>query len=324
MPALPEGVKLLRTQKFGVVLIMVGLWKRLGSRRISLMIFSVVVPFLNEEHLIEQCIRSLLHQAFDKQQYELIFVDNGSTDRSTDIVRSYQTIRLLYEQRHDPYLARNHGIRVARGQFIAFTDADCVADSHWLSELWHKLRLTKADIVLGRLLYPAPASVFLRCYEHYYHTKTSYIFDGKLRQYFFGHAGNMAMRASVFDKTGLFSGMPIVGDTEVIHRFMQYNPYAKIGYAKHAKVIHAEVTHFGHCLRKLFQCGQYSETYRNLSSYRPLNLKEQFQVFKACITKQHYGALMTLILGGTLLIGWLFFVAGRWLQSLQTNKFQQT
>src|SRR5215510_7368406 len=97
------------------------------------MIFSVVVPFLNEENLIEKCIKSLLQQDFDQEKYELIFVDNGSIDDSTDIVRNYHNITLLYEPQQDPYLARNRGIRAAQGQFIVFTDADCVADRHWLA-----------------------------------------------------------------------------------------------------------------------------------------------------------------------------------------------
>jgi|GEM_PF-3933084 uncharacterized protein (DUF779 family) len=91
-------------------------------------------------------------------------------------------------------------IRAAHGQFIAFTDADCVADRHWLAELRQQFRLTNADIVLGRLLYSVPTSVFLRCYEHYYHTKITYILGHNLRQCYFGHAGNMAAKASVLTK----------------------------------------------------------------------------------------------------------------------------
>ncbi len=175
------------------------------------MIFSVIVPFLNEERLIEQCIHSLQNQQFDKNLYELLFIDNGSVDRSTEIVRQYQSIKLLYEPRRDPYLARNRGIETARGQYLAFTDADCLIDGHWLAELQHGLEELNAAIVLGRVLYPSPTSIFLKGYEHYYHTKLAYLFHHKIQQCYYGHAGNMAIRASVFDAVGLFSGMPIVG-----------------------------------------------------------------------------------------------------------------
>jgi len=57
---------------------------------------------LNEERYIEACIKSLLNQDFDYNQYELIFIDNGSTDRSKDIVTSYSDILYLKEPKQDP------------------------------------------------------------------------------------------------------------------------------------------------------------------------------------------------------------------------------
>jgi len=288
------------------------------------MIFSVVVPFFNEETLIEECIGALLNQTFDKHAYELIFVDNGSTDRSPEFVRKHSTIKLLHESRRDPYIARNRGIEAARGRYIAFTDADCVADSRWLAELWHELDVSQADIVIGRLLYPERTSVFLRCYEHYYHTKLAYLFQQELRPCYHGHAGNMAVKASVFAKIGLFSGMPVVGDTEVIHRYMQRAPAANITYARKAKVVHAEVTRFAHCMLKLFQIGQYSQTYNTLSPYRPLRLQEKLQVFLANRTAQRYGPGMLLLSGVTLFFGWLGFEAGRWVRWLQAAGVRQS
>lgn len=91
-----------------------------------------------------------------------------------------------------------------------------------------------------------------------------------LRQCYFGHAGSMATKASVFDNVGLFSGMPIVGDIEVIHRLMEYHPETKIRCAPQATVIHEEVTNLWHCLRKYFEFGQYLSRYTRLSTYRPL------------------------------------------------------
>jgi cellulose synthase/poly-beta-1,6-N-acetylglucosamine synthase-like glycosyltransferase len=218
------------------------------------MIFSVIVPFLNEEIFIERCLQALLQQSFDSRDYEIICIDNGSTDGSLAIVHRYP-VTVLHESRQDPYLARNCGIRAARGRFLAFTDADCIVDRHWLAGLHQHLEGTDADIVLGRLLYPAPTPASLQCYEQYYHTKLMYIYGQKLMPYYYGHAGNMAVRAPVFQQVGLFSGMPIVGDTEIIHNLLWHRPKANITYAPEAKAVHAEVTRFRHCMYKLFQCG---------------------------------------------------------------------
>lgn len=90
------------------------------------MTFSVVVPFLNEGRYIARCIESLLGQDFDKNGYELIFIDNGSVDNSRKIVERFPNVILLSEEKKNPYAARNKGLRLAKGSIIAFSDADCV------------------------------------------------------------------------------------------------------------------------------------------------------------------------------------------------------
>lgn len=282
--------------------------------------FSVIVPFLNEEQFIERCIQALLSQSFDRQQYELIFIDNGSTDRSADIVKQHP-ITLLHESRQDPYLARNRGIQAAKGTFLAFTDADCIADPHWLTRLSQTIKTRNADIVIGSLHHPAPASTLVKDYAHFYHTKLKYIYDQQLTPCYFGHGGNMAVRATVFQTVGLFSGMPIVGDTEVIHQLLEHQTDAHIVYAPQAKVTHAEITKFHHCVSKMFEYGQYLETYRMLSSYRPLHLKEKFQVFKAywANPSEKKSSRNFIALFWILTVGFFSFEGGRWWRWMGTT-----
>ena len=58
---------------------------------------SVIVPFYNEEGYVEQCVQALLSQDYPKERYEVILVDNNSSDRSAEIVRRYPGIKLLSE-----------------------------------------------------------------------------------------------------------------------------------------------------------------------------------------------------------------------------------
>jgi glycosyltransferase involved in cell wall biosynthesis len=275
------------------------------------MIFSVIVPFLNEERSIEHCLLALLQQTCNAPDYELIFIDNGSTDRSAEIVQRYP-VTLLHEPRQDPYLARNCGIQTAHGRFLAFTDADCIVEQDWLAQLHQCFKVSEADIVLGRLLSPSPTPRALQCYDAYYHTKLHYIYQHQLTQYYFGHAGNMAVRASVFQETGLFSAMPIVGDTDVIHQLLKRRPDAHIRYEPRARAVHTEITQLHHCLYKVFECGQYSETYSTCDSYRPLRVKDKVRVAKRCCMMHHYGLCKKMALASTLFIGFLCFEAGRW------------
>lgn len=279
------------------------------------MIFSVIVPFLNEADRLENCLNALLAQTFD-QEHELIFIDNGSTDRSAEIVQRYP-VTLLHEPVRDPYLARNRGIRAARGQYIAFTDADCIAKPDWLTHLYHSFKEAEAEIVIGRLLYPQPVPLALECHENYYHIKLQDICEHKRTPYYYGHAGNMAVRASVFEQAGLFSGMPVVGDTEIIHNLLQVQPDAAIIYEPRAEVIHTEVTRLRHYIYKQFECGQYSETYSASSTYRPLQFRDNLRLAKTTLSTYRYGAWKKLVFAYALVSGYLAYKTGRLLRKWQ-------
>jgi len=95
---------------------------------------SVIVPAYNCSETITQCIESLL--ALNYSNYEIIIVDDGSTDDTYDICRSYDDrIRLIQTSNGGPSRAKNIGVKKAKGDIVAFTDSDCVAHEQWLNEL---------------------------------------------------------------------------------------------------------------------------------------------------------------------------------------------
>ncbi len=94
---------------------------------------SVVVPAYNTESMMELCIKSLLSQTYPKDRYEIIIIDNNSTDDTASIIKKYPVIYLSETEIQSPYAARNKGIKHAKGEIIAFTDSDCVADKDWIS-----------------------------------------------------------------------------------------------------------------------------------------------------------------------------------------------
>jgi GT2 family glycosyltransferase len=96
---------------------------------------SVVVCVYNDEAYIKDCLISLTRQTYPDDRYEIIVVDDGSTDRSGEIVRSFSDITYIWQQNLGPSAARNTGIQVSRGDLIAFTDSDCVACETWLESL---------------------------------------------------------------------------------------------------------------------------------------------------------------------------------------------
>jgi len=96
-------------------------------------VISVIIPLYNKENYIQRALDSVFSQTFE--DYEVIVVDDGSTDAGLDIVRQYHDPRLRFiEQKNSgPGAARNRGIREARGDYLAFLDADDEWMSHYLS-----------------------------------------------------------------------------------------------------------------------------------------------------------------------------------------------
>lgn len=94
---------------------------------------SVVVCAYNAERTIAPCLTSL--EKLSYPNYEVIVVNDGSTDLTREIAERYDSIRLINQENKGLSAARNVGIAAATGEIVAFTDSDCVADPDWLTYL---------------------------------------------------------------------------------------------------------------------------------------------------------------------------------------------
>lgn len=94
---------------------------------------SVVVPAFNAEKTLAECLNALCNQDCE-DAYEIIVVDDGSRDGTQMLAQSFD-VRVLGQQNKGAGAARNAGVAVARGEWIAFTDADCVPSRSWLRSL---------------------------------------------------------------------------------------------------------------------------------------------------------------------------------------------
>ena len=107
---------------------------------------SVVVTTLNEEPFIAACLRSLVNQTYLSKQ--IIVVDGGSSDATVRIASTFQ-VEILHENKKGPAAGRNRGIVASRGEIIAFTDADCTAQTDWLENIVEAFHSSAADVVGG-------------------------------------------------------------------------------------------------------------------------------------------------------------------------------
>lgn len=94
---------------------------------------SVVVASYNGARTLPPCLESL--SRLNYPDYEVILVDDGSTDDTPDIAGRFPRVRHIRQENHGLSVARNTGIKAARGEIVAFTDSDCRADEDWLHHL---------------------------------------------------------------------------------------------------------------------------------------------------------------------------------------------
>jgi glycosyltransferase involved in cell wall biosynthesis len=95
---------------------------------------SVIVPVWNDAERLKRCLDHLRRQTLPPENFEVIVIDNGSTDGSRAVAEAAGGVIVLDEPTPGSYHARNKGLRMARGRIIAFTDADCAPSPDWLEK----------------------------------------------------------------------------------------------------------------------------------------------------------------------------------------------
>lgn len=121
---------------------------------------SVIIPVYNTELYLNQCIDSILSQSFS--DYELILVDDGSTDRSADICKAYVSrdarIKYFYQNNSGASVARNLGIEACEGEYITFVDSDDWIDCDYLESMVNSI--DGYDIVqIGNHVYTSDGTI---------------------------------------------------------------------------------------------------------------------------------------------------------------------
>ncbi|MFA5410934.1 MAG: glycosyltransferase family A protein [Candidatus Omnitrophota bacterium] len=100
---------------------------------------SIIIPTYNRLDLLKRVLFSIENQTLAHDSYEVIIVDDGSKDKTSEFVKKYienKSWVKYIEQRHlGPAKARNTGIKKALGDILVFTDSDCVCDREWLRQI---------------------------------------------------------------------------------------------------------------------------------------------------------------------------------------------
>lgn len=103
---------------------------------------SVIIPVFNEEKVIYECLESLNQQLLN--DFEIIVVDDGSTDKTNETVNSFK-VKFLQQKHQGPAQARNLGSKEAKGDILVFVDSDMTFDSNFLIKLVEPIKINQTN-----------------------------------------------------------------------------------------------------------------------------------------------------------------------------------
>jgi glycosyltransferase involved in cell wall biosynthesis len=108
---------------------------------------SVIIPTYNEEKNIETCLKALQKQTLPRDRYEIIIVDGNSNDRTVEIAKKYAD-KVIQQKSKGIGGARNDGVKLARSELIATTDADTIVPSFWLKRIIYNFGRKKSIVAV--------------------------------------------------------------------------------------------------------------------------------------------------------------------------------
>lgn len=280
---------------------------------------SVVVPIYNEERHLRACAEALLQQDYPRDRHEILMVDNNSVDCSAEIVASLPGIVLLSEPVQGDFAARNRGIAHARGEILAFTDADTAPAPDWLRQIARAFEDPGVGVVVGQLVF-AGHSRLLALLEAYEADKADYVFGTEDREIYFGYTCNMAARRALFDGLGPFEHIQRNADVVFIRRAVDRFGTGVAAYARSARVLRLEVASVRNYFGKQMVYGSDYPRYAEMASARPLRAKERLEVFRRVLRGRRHSTSEAVALFGTLAVGALCYDLSRWRASRRADR----
>lgn len=215
--------------------------------------FSVIIPTYNRPFALTKCLETLTQ--LDYHEFEVIVVDDGSPESLQSVIIPFQSrlqITLIEQKNQGPSAARNTGAKLAKGDYLAFTDDDCLPTPNWLRILAEGLQLNPEHLVGGKTLnalsnnpYAKTSQAIIDVVYNYYHS------NAKPLRFF--ASNNMAVsRVAFLDLGGFNDNFRTAEDREFGDRWLQagysltYLPEAVIFHAHDLNLVSFWQQHFNY------------------------------------------------------------------------------
>lgn len=227
-----------------------------------LFLFSVIVPTFNRLNEVQELLPSLEKQILPKEKFEILFVDDGSTDETIPFLEKYQAgsalnLRFFRQNHQGPGEARNFGMREAKGKYFIFVDSDCIADKRWLQAYYDAV---SEQEVAGFGGPDGVLATFTPLQKAIDYSMTSFITTGGIRGHsqkkiskYYPRSFNMGVRADIVEKIGGMNKLRHGQDIEFSHRILSTGePVIKV---QDAVVYHKRRTSIKKFYKQVFNWG---------------------------------------------------------------------
>ena len=271
---------------------------------------SVVVPCYNQENTISLCLTSLINQNYPSDDYEIILADNGSSDRSVEIARQFDRVRLIQEFQRGGFSARNAAIRQSTGSIFVFTDGDCEADADWLRNIVDAFKDSQVVMLLGSTRF-AKESFFLRTRADYENEKLRYLCELKIPEYYYMYTNNLAVRRSGFDACGPFETILRGADVIFGSRIIAKYGCDAVRFVPKMQVRHWEIDSSFTWFSKLWIYGRSYGVYSPTTGTRPLTYRQRLTIQSAMMSQPDSTLARVVWLFCSDLIGSVAYLMGR-------------
>ncbi|MBS3147276.1 glycosyltransferase family 2 protein [Candidatus Woesearchaeota archaeon] len=166
--------------------------------------FSVVIPTYNRAKIVIECIKCVAVQNYPKDSYEIVVVNDGSKDNTTELIESYlggiPNLKLVNQTNKGPAAARNTGWQNAKNEIVAFTDDDCRPEPDWLLKLAQYFHKEPDLIGVGGIMYTPEDEIKIMTHH------SLPIDRAIIEQAPFPGTNNVAYKRSALEKVNGFDG----------------------------------------------------------------------------------------------------------------------
>jgi glycosyltransferase involved in cell wall biosynthesis len=249
---------------------------------------SIIIPVYNVSAFIEKCIKSVIHQNF--KNFECIIINDGTKDNSIELVEAIikgdKRFKVFHQKNQGQGMARNLGLKHAKGKYICFIDADDFVQPNYLMLMYHEIEKQKADVVC--------CGFHIITKEH--HTEHIVSLESSSNVESLKHLLNGSDWGSVFNR--MFRSHLII-DLKFKKGIAQDKPFIFEMFVEKSisKVIHINQCLYNYIIRKQSATNSMSlrkidDLFENMISY-PITLIRESEYFGKCENELEYYKLMS-------------------------------